>query len=135
MPKAIGCHEYPDFGQYMLVNYFKVFCSAAPDCWSDPKYWYEYSHDILWDIFLPCLEDFNGKQQRLIKTFLMLVDESMSGWEQCFAMEWSVFLVCWLFRMWFKIQKCSQERLFMEKDHSWQINQTLQPIPQKCLDW
>jgi hypothetical protein len=29
---------------------------------------------------LPFLADFNGNRQRLIKTFLMLVDESMSGW-------------------------------------------------------
>ena len=58
----------------------KVFCSAAPYCWSDPKYWYEDSRDVSWDVFLPCLADFNGNRQRLIKTFLMLVDESMSGW-------------------------------------------------------
>jgi hypothetical protein len=58
----------------------KVFCSAAPYRWSDPKYWYEDSCDVPWDVFLPCLADFNGKRQRLIKTFLMLVDESMSGW-------------------------------------------------------
>jgi hypothetical protein len=80
MTPSIGHHEYPDFGQHMPVNYFKVFCSAAPYCWSDPKYCHEDSHDVLWDVFLPFLADLIGKQQRLIKTFLMLVDESMSGW-------------------------------------------------------
>ncbi len=77
---SIGRHEYPDFGQYIPVNYFKAFCSAAPFCWSEPKYWYEESRDVPWDVFLPCLADFNAKRQRLIKTVLMVVDESMSGW-------------------------------------------------------
>jgi hypothetical protein len=36
---------------------------------------------VPWDVFLPCLADFNAKQQRLIKTVLMVVDESMSGWQ------------------------------------------------------
>jgi hypothetical protein len=27
---SVGCHAYPDFGQYMPVNYFKAFYSAAP---------------------------------------------------------------------------------------------------------
>jgi hypothetical protein len=77
---SAGQHTYPDFGQYMPKNYFKAFCSAAPFCWSDEKYWYEDARDVPWDVFLPCLASFNSKRQRLIKTVLMLVDESMSGW-------------------------------------------------------
>jgi hypothetical protein len=77
---SAGRHTYPDFGQYMPKNYFKAFCSAAPFCWSDEKYWYEDARDVPWDVFLPCLASFNSKRQRLIKTVLMLVDESMSGW-------------------------------------------------------
>jgi hypothetical protein len=75
-----GGHTYPDFGQYMPINYFKGFCSAAPFCWSEEKYWYEDEHDVPWDVFLPCLASFNNKQQRFLNTVLMLVDESMSGW-------------------------------------------------------
>ena len=75
-----GRHTYPDFGQYMPINYFKAFCSAAPFCWSEEKHWYEDSRDVPWDVFLPCLSSFNSKRQRLIKTVLMMVDESMSGW-------------------------------------------------------
>ncbi len=77
---SAGRHTYPDFGQYMPVNYFKAFCSAAPFCWSNERYWYEDSRDVPWDVFLPCLSSFNDKRQQLIKTVLMLVDESMSGW-------------------------------------------------------
>jgi hypothetical protein len=74
-----GCHTYPNFLQYMPTNYFKSFCSAAPFCWSEETYWYEDVHNIPWD-FLPCLANFNDKRQRLLKTVLILVDESMSRW-------------------------------------------------------
>jgi hypothetical protein len=77
---SAGRHTYPDFGQYMPINYFKAFCCAAPFCWSEERYWYEDTRDVPWDVFLPCLSSFNDRRQRLIKTVLMLVDESMSGW-------------------------------------------------------
>ena len=77
---STGRHNYPDFGQYMPKNYFKAFCSAAPFAWAEEKYWYEDSRDVPWEVFLPCLDSFNEKRQRLIKTFLLLIDESMSGW-------------------------------------------------------
>jgi hypothetical protein len=50
------------------------------------------------------------------------------------AMECNVVLVCWLLRMWYKILKYSQERFFMDKDHSCKIDQTYQPIQQKYLN-
>jgi hypothetical protein len=77
---STGRHNYPDFGQFIPKNYFKAFCSAAPYAWADERYWYEDSRDVPWDVFLPCLDSFNEKRQRLIKTFLLLLDESMSGW-------------------------------------------------------
>ena len=77
---SAGHHTYPDFGQYMPFNYFKAFCSAAPFCWSKGRYWYEDTRDVPWDVFLPCLSSFDCRRQQLIKTVLMLVDESMSEW-------------------------------------------------------
>ena len=78
--RSKGRHNYPDFGKYMPINYFKAFCSAAPYAWADPKYWYLDTRDNPWDIFTPCLASFNEKRQRLLKTMLLLIDESMSGW-------------------------------------------------------
>jgi hypothetical protein len=75
-----GRQTYPDFGQYVSENQFKAFCSAAPFCWSDKKHWYEDTRDIPWDVFLPCLAEFNSKRQQLLKTTMLLLDESMSGW-------------------------------------------------------
>jgi hypothetical protein len=75
-----GRHHYPNFGQYMPLNWFKAFVSAAPYCWCDEKHWYVDRRDRLWDIFLPCLDRFNERRRSLIKTVLLLLDESMSGW-------------------------------------------------------
>ena len=35
--KSNGRRDYPDFGQFMPLNYFKAFQSAAAYCWSDKK--------------------------------------------------------------------------------------------------
>ena len=75
-----GRHEFPHFGQYMPVNYFKCFRAAAPFCWCDKKHWYAAKADTPWDVFLPCVADFNDKRQQLLKAVLVVLDESMSGW-------------------------------------------------------
>jgi len=51
-----GRSSYPDFGQYMHMNDFKCFISAAPYCWANESFWYEEKRDIPWEIFLPCLD-------------------------------------------------------------------------------
>ena len=53
----------PDFGIYMLTNYFKVFMAAAPYCWCDEKYWYIDKRDRPWDIFLPIVPELNNKRE------------------------------------------------------------------------
>jgi len=63
------------FANTYASDLFKACCSVAPHCWSYEKYWYEDTNDAPQDVFLCCLENFNGKQQRLIKTCLMMVDE------------------------------------------------------------
>ena len=77
---SVGRHAYPDFGQYGPFYYFKAFASVAAFCWSPEQYWNEDTRDVPWDVFLPCLAGYNDKRRLLIKTILMLIDESMSGW-------------------------------------------------------
>ena len=55
-----GHHNYADFGQYIPVNYFKVFCAAALYCWAEEQYWYQQSHYVTWEVFLPCLSSYNN---------------------------------------------------------------------------
>lgn len=75
-----GRRDYPDFGQYMAKNEFKCFQSAIAFCWADKKIWYTDKRDVPWDVFLPCLADFNERRRNLLKTVLLMLDESMSGW-------------------------------------------------------
>ena len=72
--------DYPDFGQYMEVHAFKAFVSAAPYCWCDKKYWFADKSNKTWDIFLPCLKDYNNNRTQLIIACMLLLDKSMSGW-------------------------------------------------------
>ncbi len=71
---------YPNFGRFMSVNEFRAFCSAAPYAWAEEKYWHLPTRDTPWEVFLPCLANFNRRRQELIGTKLLLLDESMSGW-------------------------------------------------------
>ncbi len=36
--KSTGQHDYPNFQQYMPVNYFKAFVAAAAYGWVDQKF-------------------------------------------------------------------------------------------------
>lgn len=75
-----GRHDYPDFGRYMPVNYFKAFQSAAPYAWCDKKCWFIDKRDKPWDVFMPCLSQYNEKRKTLLRATLLVLDESMSGW-------------------------------------------------------
>ncbi len=76
-----GCHDFPDFGQYMSLIQFKLFIAAAPYCWCDPEHWFTDKRDKPWSIFLPCLQGYNAQRRKLLKSvMLLMLDESMSGW-------------------------------------------------------
>jgi hypothetical protein len=72
--------NYPDFGRFMSINEMQAFCSSAPYAWADEKYWYLPDRDTPWDMFLPCIYEFNDRRQSLIGSMMVLLDESMSGW-------------------------------------------------------
>ena len=78
--KSSGCHNYANFGRYVPMNWFRAWQSAAPYMFSNAHYWYEEWQTLDWHVFLPCLQLYNDKQRLLIATFLMMIDESMSGW-------------------------------------------------------
>ena len=78
--KSNGRREYPNFGQYMSINYFKCFMAGAPYLFCEEKYWFLDKRDRPWEIFLPCVKNYNEKRKSLIKIVLLMMDESMSGW-------------------------------------------------------
>jgi hypothetical protein len=72
--------NYPDFGRFMSINEMHAFCSAAPYAWADEKYWYLPDRDTPWEMFLPCVYEFNDTRKLLVKSLMVMLDESMSGW-------------------------------------------------------
>ena len=75
-----GRKDLPNFGKYVPRDAFKAFCSAAPYAFCNRKYWYIDKRDRPWDIFLPCISSYNLKRRNIIKSVLLLLDESMSAW-------------------------------------------------------
>ena len=75
-----GRKELPNFGKYVPRDAFKAFCSAAPYAFCNRKYWYIDKRDRPWDIFMPCISSYNLKRRNIIKSVLLLLDESMSAW-------------------------------------------------------
>ncbi len=71
---------YPNFGRFVGINEMRIFCSAAPYCWADQSLWYKPQKRHPMGNFLPLISDFNDKRRLLIKTMLLMLDESMSGW-------------------------------------------------------
>jgi hypothetical protein len=75
-----GRRDYADFGRYVPEKMFKCWQSAAPLMWADRKFWYEESRNKTWDVFTPVLTAYNAKRSRIMRTSLLMIDESMSGW-------------------------------------------------------
>ena len=75
-----GRREFPNFGQHMSINYFKCFMAGAPYLFCEEKHWCIDKRDRPWDIFLPCMNNYNEKRRSLIKIVLLMMDESMLGW-------------------------------------------------------
>jgi hypothetical protein len=71
---------YPDFGRHYPKNMFQLFKSGFAFYFAPEKEWYADKSDRTWNIFLPILGNWNKRHQQLMKTFLLLLDESMSGW-------------------------------------------------------
>jgi Transposase IS4 len=75
-----GRHSYADFGQYVPLNYFKVFQSSCPYMFVNKSLWYEERRNLTWDMFLPVLQQFNEKRKNTLECSMLMLDESMSGW-------------------------------------------------------
>jgi hypothetical protein len=64
----------------MPINPFIVFQAAAPYCWCKKKHWCVEKRDWSWEIFGPCLQQMNSRRSKLLRTRLLMLDESMYGW-------------------------------------------------------
>ena len=78
--EAYGLKKYPNFGQYIPVNYFHAFVCAFPFVWGDKVYWFKPKNDLPWTMFLPFLQLYNEMRTKMTDVRYAILDESMSGW-------------------------------------------------------
>jgi hypothetical protein len=70
---ASGRRNHPDFGQYIGKNFSRHSNLQL-------KHWYNEPRDLTWYIFLPCMNKFNERRKNLLRTILLILNESMLGW-------------------------------------------------------
>jgi hypothetical protein len=76
-----GClHPYANFGKWVPINHFKAFQSCAHFMFCKKDHWFQDKRDCGWEVFQPCLDNFNMKRRSLFAVVLLILDESMSGW-------------------------------------------------------
>jgi hypothetical protein len=59
----------------------KFFVSTATWIFAEQKWWYREARDIDWDVFMPTIHKWNECRVKLLVVFLLILDESMSGWK------------------------------------------------------
>jgi hypothetical protein len=65
-------HRYfTDFGMFMVMNEMKALCSAAPFCWAKEEFLYLPQRDTPWDVFIPCLSEWNNVQKNLVNAAMI----------------------------------------------------------------
>jgi hypothetical protein len=79
--EAYGLKKYPNFGQYIPVNYFHAFICPFPFVWGEKVYWFKPKNDLPWTMFLPFLQLYNEMQTKITDVHYAILDESMSGWQ------------------------------------------------------
>ena len=73
-----GFKDYPDYGQYIPMNYFEACVCGFPHLLSPREHW--YAENVPWESFVPLVQEFNGKRTDLIKSTYLVLDELKSAW-------------------------------------------------------
>ena len=75
-----GFMPYPNYGQFIPVDYFKMFLHGLPYLWADKKYWDIPPEDLPFDFIQPFVNEYNKNRTDMIHVLYLMLDESMSGW-------------------------------------------------------
>ena len=75
-----GMKGYPNYGQYIPVEYFKAFLKGFPFIFSDRKYWDVAPRDLPFNFVQPFIDKYNGLRVKILKMFYLVLDKSMPGW-------------------------------------------------------
>ena len=57
--ETYGLKEYSNFGRHIPVNYFCAFVCSFPYVWGNKMYWFKSKNDLLWNMFLPFVNQYN----------------------------------------------------------------------------
>jgi hypothetical protein len=100
---SAGMKSYPNYGQYIPIDYMKAFLRGLPYMWADKKY-YNVEHNMLpFDFIQPFLNEYNKLRcevsffymifvccimnssqllsPQIMNVLELMLDESMSGWQ------------------------------------------------------
>lgn len=75
-----GMKPYPNYGQYIPIDYFKAFMHGFPYLWADKKYWDVDKKSLPFDFLRPFMDEYNQLRTDILRVFYLVLDESMSGW-------------------------------------------------------
>ena len=101
------CHSaevkaYPNYGQYIPINYMKAFLHSLPYLWADKMYWDVDPNALPFAFIQPFVDEFNSKRTKvtidycrhchyiiilticfciqILNVIHLILDESMSAW-------------------------------------------------------
>lgn len=72
--------DYPNYGQHIPIDYFKVFLHGFPYLWANRKYWDVPKKDLPFDFLVPFVDQYKGLRKNMLRVVYIMLDESMSGW-------------------------------------------------------
>ncbi len=67
---SAGMKAYPNYGQYIPVNYMKAFLHGLPYLWADEMYWDVDANMLPFDFIQPFVDQFNSKRSEASTSFL-----------------------------------------------------------------
>ena len=71
---------YPNYGQYILIDYFKAFMHGFPYPWADKKYWDVDKKSLPFDFLRAFMDEYSQLRTNMFGVFYLVLDGSMSGW-------------------------------------------------------
>ncbi len=77
---SAGMKHYPNYSQYIPIDYMKAFLHGFPYLWADRKYWDVERGLLPFDFITPFVDEYNSIRKKAIRVMYLMLDESMSGW-------------------------------------------------------
>ncbi|KAL7501881.1 hypothetical protein ACHAXN_000164, partial [Cyclotella atomus] len=68
--KSDGYKDYPNYGQHIPIDYFKVFLHGFPYLWANRKYWDVPKKDLPFDFLVPFVDQYKGLRKNMLRCLL-----------------------------------------------------------------